>query len=182
LGAALVAAMTFAGAGLAAAEGVMEFTIIGELTKAEDAGYPMYVLAIKPAGEAQQEFLLNNEEAKVDGQIEQMVGKAVEAEVRIAPSVDIVDLMFGGKTVIWQDGQGREAGETTKMIAGKLSGAAEPTAGDLPSELAVTAPDGTKVTFEWFVTPEMVEFNGKNVEFYYEDGTTADVLAIKVIE
>lgn len=153
-------------------------TITGVLTAADDAGYPMYWLAITPAGGAESRFLMNNEEAEVVGQIGEMVGKNVTADYETRPSTGVLDLVADGKSITFPDGQKPEPDPKAQTITGTLSGAAEPTGGDLPSELAVTAKDGAKVVFEWFVDDTMVKYDGKEVTLTYVAETTVAITRI----
>ena len=143
-------------------------TITGVLTAADDAGYPMYALTITPAGGAPTSFLLNNEAAEVAGPIGEMVGKTVTAETETVPSTTVIDLVAGGKSIAFPDGQKPEI-DTSKAlsITGTLSGGKEPTASDLPDELTVTAKDGAKVSFEWYVDDVMAKYDGKEVTLTY---------------
>jgi hypothetical protein len=153
-------------------------TITGVLTAADDAGYPMYWIGITPAGGTESRFMLNNEEAEVVGQIGEMVGKTVTADYEVRPTIGVLDLVAGGKSITFPDGQKPDPVPEAKTITGTLSGAAEPTGGDLPSELAVTAKDGAKVVFEWFVDDTMVKYDGKEVTLTYVAETTDTVTRI----
>ncbi len=161
-------------------------SITGVLTKAEDAGYPMYWLIIAPKGEAEREFLMNNEEAQVEGgSVEAMKGKTVEAAFTVSPSTIVIDVTAGGKSIAFPPDLGADERpavepEAKKEITGILSGAAEPTASDLPSQVTVTAKDGTAVTFDWYVDDVMAKQNGKEVTLTYAMETRTDVTAIKL--
>lgn len=153
-------------------------TITGVLTAADDAGYPMYWLAIMPAGGTESRLMLNNEEAEVVGQIGDMVGKKVTVDYETRPTIGVLDLVADGKSIAFPDAPKLEPVPEAKTISGTLSGASEPTAGDLPSELTVTAKDGAKVVFEWFVEETVVKYNGKEVTLTYVNDTTDAVTRI----
>jgi len=185
IGAALVAVMASVGPAVATAQETKEFTLTGELTKAEENEIfvLIYAVAIKPAGEAQQEYQLNGRFATIEGEIEQMVGKTVEANVRVTPGITVVNLKHAGVMMIPENEGGLQPGDTTLVISGTLSGAAVASApGDYPEVLTVTAEDGKAMTFEMFVKPELTKLDGKTVELFYEDNTSREVLSIKVVE
>ena len=128
----------------------------------------MFSLTITPEGGEPTGFLMNNEEAEVAGQIGELVGKKVTAETETKPSTTVFDVTAGGKSIVFADGDKPEFDTSTaKTITGILSGAKEPSAGDLPDEVTVTAKDGTKVTFEWFIDDNMAKHDGKEVTLTY---------------
>ncbi|BCW90013.1 hypothetical protein sos41_31810 [Alphaproteobacteria bacterium SO-S41] len=154
-------------------------TITGVLTAADDAGYPMFSLTITPAGKEPVGFLMNNEEAEVAGQIGELVGKTVTAETETKPSTTVFDVTADGKSIAFPADQKPEV-DTSKAlsITGILSGAKEPTASDLPDELTVTAKDGAKVTFEWYVDETMAKHDGKEVTLVYVVDSQTNVTKI----
>ncbi len=178
-GAALAfAALPTASHAAAAEEAVTKGTITGVLTAADDAGYPMFWLAITPAGGAESRFMLNNEEAAVASPIGEMVGKTVTADYETRPTIGVIDLVADGKSITFPDGPKPDPMPEAKTISGTLTGAAEPTGGDLPSTVTVTAKDGAKVDFEWFVDDLMVKYDGKEVTLTYVAETTDTVTRI----
>jgi hypothetical protein len=63
-------------------------------------------------------------------------------------------------------------------MEGVLTGAESETAGDLPSEVTVTATDGTSVTFELFVDEQVVAANGQTVILRYDSYPAIDLVSI----
>lgn len=160
-------------------------TVTGTLTTVNDAGYPMYSIGVTPKDGTEFGMLLNNEDATLEKPIEEMKGKAVTATYTVTPDVGVIDITADGKSIAFANAGPDEKPERTanlKSITGTLSGAAEPTAGDLPSEVTVTAKDGQSVVFEWFVDDVMAKANGKEVTLDYEMSTRTDATSIQLVK
>ncbi|MBK8043414.1 MAG: hypothetical protein IPK21_12625 [Haliscomenobacter sp.] len=50
--------------------------------------------------------------------------------------------------------------------------------GDLPGSLSITTADGETFEFEFFLTQELVDANGKQVDGYYEPRTENKITKI----
>jgi hypothetical protein len=160
-------------------------TITGTLTTVDDAGYPMYSIGVTPKDGKEFGMLLNNEAATLEKPIEEMKGKAVTVDYTVAPDVSVIDVTADGKSIAFANvGADQRPARTPdlKSITGTLSGAAEPTASDLPDEVTVTAKDGQTVTFEWYVDDVMAKSNGKEVTLDYEMSTRTDATSIKLVK
>jgi len=158
-------------------------TVTGTLTTVDDAGYPMFSIGVTPKNGTELGMLLNNEAAALEKPIEEMKGKNVTAIYTVSPDVSLIDLTAGGTSIAFANAGPDErpvrTGDT-KSITGTLSGAAEPTFSDLPSEVAVTTKDGNAVTFDWYVDETMAKSNGKEVTLEYEMSSRTDATSIKL--
>jgi hypothetical protein len=90
----------------------------------------------------------------------------------------MVDIERGGTSVLSPIEGEAASTEGTRTIEGVLSGA-DGESGDLPSELTVTASDGTDVTFEAFIEPGMTQANGQTVTLRYAEGLSTSLVSIK---
>lgn len=187
-GAAPAAATADAGAATPAAEtsapaAPVERTITGTLVAAEDAGFPLFNLAISPPGASEPTVITWNSEGStdVDGvSIDELVGKTVTVTYESRPERSALRLVHAGTDLLYfPDDSVPELPSGAVTVSGVLSGAAVPTAGDLPDTLTLTTSDGRVITFEYFITPEMVVANGQMVDLTYVDGTRDAVTAIK---
>jgi hypothetical protein len=164
-------------------------TFTGTLNRFEDAGYPMFVLEVgpadAPAGDPRNLSILFNDEGgggvtTVEA-IQALSGKPVEATYEVTASVRMLDVSENGTSMLVPEPEfPRPApAPTDKSITGVLSGIQE-TEGDLPTELTVTAADGTVVTFEHFVGGSGLEnANGKTVTLRYEPDISVNLVALK---
>lgn len=155
----------------AAAPGKSE--VVGTLVKNEDAGYPFARLIVKATGATTtQEFLINQEDAFVEGQQngknEPMVGKKVRLVLETKTVARASQIVRNGMNLDSEKKPVRakkpRKGELT--ITGILSGADE-TQGDVAPVLSVTAKNGRKVDFDLFAPPAVVKANGKQVTLIY---------------
>lgn len=145
-------------------EEIREFGIVQGV---EDSGYPRYIVTIEfPERNMSADFNLNVEAGVIDIQrLNDMVGQYATVYYTTDDEADLRDMKFEDKSVFGDEVYGDPS--EWKQITGMLSGAEEVTPGDLPGEVTVTAADGTSVSFEWFVNPEMVEVNGQLVTAFY---------------
>jgi hypothetical protein len=152
----------------------------GTLLEVEDAGYPLGYLRILTEGDTTRPYFDINFEEVPDGGLEQLKAK-IGQKLSFAYSKDqvptLVDIQAAGKSIFPNDPV--ELQPFTKRITGVLSGAAETTPGDLPSQISVLAADGTKLDLDYFVTPDLVAQNGKTVTLYYEIQDRQTVKLIK---
>lgn len=153
---------------------------LGQLKSVEDAGYPIVVLTFDMAEGSIFSFNLNLEQVKeVNMQtLNGLIGKELSFDYSTHATNALLDLRRGGKSII--DANGFEMTDDTKTIKGIFSGAAEETAGDLPTEVYITTEEEYQLPFEMFVTREMVDANGSEVVGYYEERTTATIYSINV--
>lgn len=169
----------------APAAGPVERTITGTLVAAEDAGFPLFNLGIRPPGATEPTVITWNSEGStdVDGvSIDELVGKTVTVTYQTQPQRSALRMVHAGTDLLYfPDSSVPELPAGAVTVSGVLSGAGTPTAGDLPDTLTVTTSDGRKVEFDYFITPEMVVANGQMVDLTYVDGTNDEVTAIKAV-
>lgn len=149
------------------------------ITAIADAGYPMFtVTATIVAQTTPIELLLNAEAVDLGGhELNSYSGKPVTLGYTSRPETSLTDIRQGGRSLLGADAPKLDPAWT--FITGVLSGADELTASDLPDEIAITSADGTKVTFEYFVVPELKAANGKEVTGYYTTDMVNRVTMIK---
>jgi hypothetical protein len=143
-----------------------------------DAGYPMFAVTATVAGQAAPlELLLNAEDADLGGQqVESYNGKAVTLGYTSAPETSLLDIRQGDRS-LFVDAPKLDPAWT--FVTGVLSGADDITASDLPGEIQITGADGAKVSFEYFVGPEIKAANGKTVTAYYTTDVVNRVTSIR---
>lgn len=157
-------------------------TVTGVLHAFEDAGFPMYSLEVGPNGSAKGDAanlqlgaLATDAGGTADfDAIQPLVGKPVQVRYSVAEETGMVDLALNGEVVA----TGGPAGAGVRTLQGVLSGAESATAGDLPSEVTVTASDGTAVTFELFVEDKVVAANGRTVTLRYDTYPATELVSI----
>jgi hypothetical protein len=144
-----------------------ELTEFGILKHIEDGAYPMFTLTIEfPEREMEVIFSFNQEYANFSGSsIYDFLEKYVSIYYTSDEENNLYDLIYNGNSVLGDDGFQDEA---LKTINGALSGAEEETYADLPSTIQITSRDGTKLSFQYFITPEMLAVNGKQVTAFYQ--------------
>jgi len=149
----------------------------GILKKVDDGGYPFATLTIEfPERNFSEYFTINFEDAKgVDlATIYKWEGKHVSFRYTSQITNALLDVQKDGKSLM-----GENAPEITSemsKIVGVLQGADEETPGDIPGKVTI----GT-LSFEFFVTKEMVEANNTKVTGYYEERTQNQVKSIKLL-
>ncbi|WP_269513316.1 hypothetical protein [Brevundimonas subvibrioides] len=179
------------GAGVEAAQAgfaprtVGTHSVKGVLLAFEDVSWPAYYdgLEVGPAGAAVGDdgnLKLGSLDPEVGGPvapatIQPLIGKPVEVRYTVTTEHHMVDLTMNGEVL---DTGGPAPAGGAKSIQGVLSGAESATAGDLPSEATVTAPDGTSVTFELFISDKLVAANGRTVTLRYEDVLATELVSI----
>ncbi len=159
----------------------------GVLLSFEEAGFPYYGLEVGPVGTVagdQGNLSIGGMAVDAGGTIDPdairtLIGKPVEVRYAVTQEQGMVDLTVNGE-VIDTGGPAPAGGAST--IQGVLTGAESETAGDLPSELTVTATDGTVVTFEHFVGERVVAANGRTVTLRYETHPSTELVSIAPAE
>lgn len=157
-----------------------EIREMGVLKQVEDSGYPMAYLVIEfPERKTSEYFDINLEEVKSYNinQLRDGIGKYVSFLYTSELKNTLLDLRVKGKSIVSEEKI--ELSPETHKIVGVLSGADEVTPGDLPGNVTITTKDNTAFTFEFFVTQEMVEVNGKQVVGYYEERGQNKIATIK---
>lgn len=139
--------------------------IEGQLTEVEDAGYPMAFLSIVPTGQPSKVTINFNQEIAPAFKIEdvsKMLNKNVVASYEEKIEMVAIDIQVGGKTIVGTEGAPMP---DWQKMSGTLT-ATEATKGDMPGTFSLKTADGKNMTFEYFITPEMVAQNGKTVDVF----------------
>jgi hypothetical protein len=158
--------------------------ITGVLSTVEDAGYPMYWTVITPATGAPAAVLVNNEELNTPAGIEALKDKTVKATITVTTEGSLVQLKSANKVMFEMERAPDTpfvAPEGSKTITGKLGGA-DAVSGDLPTELTITAKDGSKAVVREFIGPEIVALNRKEVTVVYVEGQSAYITQIAEVK
>lgn len=159
-----------------------EIREMGILKEVEDSGYPMATLRIEfPERKFEEYFTVNLEEvpgADIN-KMRKWVGRYVSFLYKSELSNALLDLQVNGKSIINETPI--EINSETKRVVGLLKGADEETPGDLPGTVTITTKDNNTLSFDFFVTKEMVAVNGKRVVGYYEERNQNIITAIKLL-
>lgn len=133
----------------------------------EDSGYPRFIVTMEfPERGMTETFNLNIEAIAIDmEQLYALQGKYASIYYISEMENDLRDLQLSGQSVFGDEVYGDPAEWET--VTGKLNGAAEETMSDLPGKISVTDMNGLSTDFEWYVNPEMVAANGKEVTAFY---------------
>lgn len=160
-------------------------TATGVLLAVEDTGFPLFSVEVGPAGStagADGNLFLGLTDPVAGGPVDPatlrpLIGQTVQVRYTVSSLAQMSDILIDGRSVMTPvEGMPREAGDS-KTMTGILSDAVGES-GDLPSELTVTAADGTAVTFEAFLEPGLTNANGKTVTLRYTDGTSTELVSV----
>ena len=154
----------------------------GLLKKYEDGGYPFATLTIEfPERKFEESFSLNLEEVKDIKQedLSKSIGKYLDFSYVSKFENALMDIQDNGKSIFKTDAI--PVTKEMKSISGVLNGANEITGGDLPNKVSVSNSEQT-VEFEYYVTEEMVKFNGKRISVFYEERTSNDLVELKILK
>ena len=155
----------------------------GIILEVEEAGYPVVSLTINfPKRNWQEHFNLNVEEFKgLNYQhVLNSIGKTVAIAFKSESTAAVIDLLSDGKSILLNP-----APNTTKQlkrITGVLSGADNITPGDLPDTLHITSNENEEIRFQYFITPEIVRYNGKRLTALYAQRVYNKVLKFNMTE
>ena len=154
----------------------------GLIRAAEDAGYPFMVLTIEfPERQFSENFQLNlSEFPGLDpGQMAAAVGKYAAFEYVSLVENALLEVKSDGKPLLKIDGVNLAE---LKQIRGILSGAEVETTGDLPGMLYIKTEEEYVEEFPFFVTPELVEANGKQVVGYFDQRVLNTIVSLEIKE
>lgn len=154
----------------------------GLLKKYEDGGYPFANLTIEfPERKIEETFSLNLEEVKnIDQEmLSKSIGKYLDFSYVSKFENALMDIQNNGKSIFKTDVI--PVTIEMKSITGVLKGAKEVTGGDLPNKISVSNSKQT-LDFEYYVTEEMVKFNGKTITVFYEERTNNDLVELKILK
>ena len=155
---------------------------MGLLKNVEDSGYPFFTITIDfPQKGFSNSYSLNVEEIKsVDLQtLINATGKYVAFAYTTKSENALLDLKLDGKSLL-TEAESEEAGKSFNKITGILSQANVVTTGDLPGELKITDDHDRSEKFSFFITPEIVQANGKVVVGYYETRTQNSLTSLEI--
>lgn len=155
-----------------------EIQEMGVLRSVEDSEYPFVTVTVEfVERKFSESFTINLEEVKNINMaiLNKWKGKYVSFGYVSESSNALLDIKFRGKSLLGDEAV--EVGPESKTITGILKGAKQATGGDVPDVISI---NGT--TFEFFITPEMVNANGKTVTAIYEERTENTIKRIKVLK
>ncbi len=161
------------------ADPIKEF---GLIQAAEDAGYPFMVLTIEfPERQFSENFQLNLEEfPDLDpGKMAAAVGKYAAFEYVSLVENALLEVKYNGKPLLKTTGVNLAE---LKQIRGILSGAETETTGDLPGMLYIQTEEEHVEAFPFFVTPELVGANGKQVVGYFDQRVQNTIVSLELKE
>lgn len=164
-------------------QGDQEITEIGLVKSVEDSGYPFYTLEIEfPERKFSEYFTVNLADlSELDPQkLSAMAGKYVQFEYTSTLTYALLDVRQDNTSVLGLSPS--ELPDGLKEISGTLSGASEPTQGDLPTTIRIHDPEGLSLQFEFFVTPELTEAEGELVVGYYDERTANKIISIRLTD
>jgi RNase P/RNase MRP subunit p29 len=152
----------------------------GLLKAVEDSGYPMATLTIEfPERNFTEHFIVNLEAVKGVNMnsLKKWVGKYVSFSYTSDFANSLMDLRINGKSIF--NDNPIEITTETKKITGVLKGAKAETAGDLPDKISIVSKDNN-LTFDFFITKEVVNVNGKRVTGLYEERVENTIKSIRL--
>jgi hypothetical protein len=155
---------------------INEFGLLKEI---EDSGYPFVSLTIEfTERKFSESFSMNLEDLKIDPKtLNSWKGKYVKFSYTSNISNSLLDINFNGEWLM--ESKGPEANQENKTIKGTLEGAEEETQGDLPGMVTISNSKESQ-KFEFFITKEMVNANGKTVEAVYSERVSNEIKSIEV--
>jgi hypothetical protein len=138
----------------------------GLITAIEDIGYPRYIITVEfPERQLKRDFNFNVEADHLDVEgLNELNGKYATLYYASEFEPNLYHLHIKGKTLFGE--YAPEYLEGTEKIIGVLSNTDEPTPGDLLGVVKVLAKSGEAISFEYFVTEEIVEGNKQLVTAY----------------
>ncbi len=155
---------------------------LGLLRQVEDAGYPFVTLTIEfPERAFTGTFSLNLKTVKgitLSG-LQQAIGKFVAIRYKSEEVNALIELLWNGESLIQTTSIAGDEVEI-KSISGILSNAAEVTTGDTPGELYIKTEAAITEKFPFFITPEIVQANGKSVVGIYQHRKVNTIMALEI--
>jgi len=155
-----------------------EIREFGQIISIEDSGYPMYVVTLDfPERQMKYSFNLNIEAISLsDETLHTLIDKYVTIYYLAELENILNDIQHKGKSLLGE--YTPELDKDWYEITGELSGADEETPGDLPGLITVSNNAGESLTFNVFVTSEMVAVNGKTVTVFYSEKGVSNITYI----
>lgn len=164
-------------------------SVTGTLISFSDAGYPMFVALIGPPGSTEESpeavtVLFQDQNGPLEASaIEALVGKQVTANYEVVEEFRMRDAQEDGKSLIPVNEYrpAYTALPDDKSITGVVT-VPEGDEGDLPSEVTVTAGDGTTITVRDFIAGTGLQgATGKTITLIYTPDTTTNLLDVTLV-
>jgi len=149
----------------------------GLIKAVEDGAYPMYSVTIElPKAHLTQTFSLNVEATNIDQTaLDKAVGQYVSFDYTSELVPNLIEIELNGKPLLNDN-----TVDGLKKVTGTLSGAETVTTSDLPGLVTVTDSAGKQTNFPYYVAPEMMPANGKEVAVYYEVRTENNIVSMEL--
>ncbi len=154
----------------------------GRIIRIEDGAYPMFVVTVEfPERHYQVDFDLNAETIGLDAaKLNALRGKYAVIYYLSELENNMFDIHYKGKSLLGE--YAPEKDQSWKVLTGKLGRCTTATAGDLPDLVTVTDKEGMEVAFDYFITPEMVAVNGKEVTVYYDSSGVQKITYLRAVK
>lgn len=150
----------------------------GFVYEVEDVGYPLYYLDIEEGDNMEiYSYLFDASKIQLaEGSITDLWNDSVMFTSFEIPENDLMDIQFQGESLLGEYGY---TDSSYTKITGIMRGADEPTPGDLPGTLIFTMADGSEMSFSYFITEEIAERNGAEVDFWYGKSSKSWIAEIR---
>lgn len=140
----------------------------GIVVSAEDIGYPMFAIDLKSNATGKvTPYLLNLEACDVK---HHEANEYLNHEARITYIIKkdpfVMDIVFADSSILGEYTPANHKG--FQSITGLITGATEPSQGDLPGRFTVTSTDSIALSFEYYIDDKLAEINNQNATVYYE--------------
>ncbi|MBK6948133.1 MAG: hypothetical protein IPH16_08830 [Haliscomenobacter sp.] len=160
-----------------------EIREMGIIRNVEDSGYPFFNVVIEfPERQFSETFLLNIEDHQnLDPEVlSKHVGKYAAFFYTSLIKNALLDVRLNGNSLVGvADG---DLPEGLQKVSGALSCSADDMGGDLPGVLFITTADDEAFEFEFFLTQELVDANGKQVDGYFDPRTENKIAKIQLLK
>lgn len=158
-----------------------ELNEFGLVSLVEDSGYPIFYLLIEfPERQMEEYFNVNLEKLNFPGtSLYDLKGQYISFYYLSDFENNLSDMLFQGTSVLGEYGY---HDDEMSQITGILSGAEEETLGDLPGTITITSKEDNVLSFEYYVTEEMVTVNDKQVTVYYSEKVLNKITYIRMSE
>jgi hypothetical protein len=152
----------------------------GKLIAAEDSGYPFYIISVQPAKKKEIQYFTVDLSVLPNIELPDLlalVNQRIAIEFDTKEYNTLLDIRKDGISLLGMTDE--DLPKEYLTITGNLSGTYTYEGGDLPGTVTIYDPHEEKVTFEFFVTPEMVEAESQIVTGYYEKRIATEIKSLK---
>lgn len=155
---------------------------LGTVVYVEDAGYPMFAIDIKSDTTGKTTaFLLNVEDVDMEhNDVYQLKDQKVEIHFTEKKDPFVMDIVHADTAILGNYAPANHNGFSS--ISGTLSGAEEPSQGDLPGDFSITASENEKMQFEYYIDEQLSLINGQKATVYYEFRAVYSIKKIKKVD